>query len=190
MKANINNDDYLIDGASVTEPHFDDERTLLAAQPVVPLKKVKAHEVRARRGAFGLAIFCSLLVGFLSGTALYRRGQNHPAEVVSAAVPGATGGNGDEATAIPSIDAGSALDSGTGSLAEAAPSTAAPSESSTTTVAVIAKVPALNKAKAARTVARAKQHAKRDKRNEVRARRVEPGGAFRITEIFEGAHRP
>jgi hypothetical protein len=45
---------------AVPQPHFDDERTLLAARPVVPLKKLRTETSRRNRwfltGAFAIAI--------------------------------------------------------------------------------------------------------------------------------------
>ena len=43
---------------SYTEPHFDDERTLLSARPVVPLEKIEAKARHRRQwflgGAFAM----------------------------------------------------------------------------------------------------------------------------------------
>ena len=54
------------------EPHFDEEATLLAARPVVPLVEVKAKTRSRARWALSLAIVGGLLVGLLGATFLYR----------------------------------------------------------------------------------------------------------------------
>lgn len=54
------------------EPHFDEEATLLAARPVVPLVEVKAKKRSKARWALSLAIVGGLLVGLLGATFLYR----------------------------------------------------------------------------------------------------------------------
>jgi len=54
----------------MSEPHFDDEATLLSARPVVPLKDVKAKSRSKRRLFFGLTIMISLLFGACSAILL------------------------------------------------------------------------------------------------------------------------
>jgi hypothetical protein len=192
MKANINNDNYLVDELSLTEPHFDEE-TLLTAKPVVPLKRVKANEVRGRRKAFGLAIASSLLVGFLSASFIYRlRNQRSPVDVINASVPGATGSTADEATATPSVAADSALASGAASAStsnvevpEPAAVTSPAPRSARENVPVAKKAPRLERA-----VARQKRVPKHEKPHEARGPREANNGAWRIREIFEGSSHP
>ena len=50
----------------LSEPHFDEEATLLSARPVVPLKDVKAKARSKGRLFFALAIMISLLFGAFS----------------------------------------------------------------------------------------------------------------------------
>ena len=65
-------DDRITDGRNLDEPHFDEESTLLAARPVVPLEEVKA-ERRSKTGvAVALAISGGLLIGLLAATLIYR----------------------------------------------------------------------------------------------------------------------
>jgi len=54
------------------EPHFDEEATLLSAQPVVPLEEVKAKTRSKARLAMALAIGGGLLIGLLAATFIYR----------------------------------------------------------------------------------------------------------------------
>ena len=54
------------------EPHFDEEATLLAARPVVPLGEVKETTRSKARWALMLAIVGGLLIGLLGATFLYR----------------------------------------------------------------------------------------------------------------------
>ena len=90
-------DEHDFNGALLlTEPHFADEATLLAARPVVPLDEIKATQLSARRLVF-LTIGCALLVGALVAAVIYKqRGREQPSEIVSAAVPGAAAMNFDE----------------------------------------------------------------------------------------------
>ncbi len=54
------------------EPHFDEEATLLSAQPVVPLEEVKAKTRSKARVAMAMAIGGGLLIGLLAATFIYR----------------------------------------------------------------------------------------------------------------------
>jgi hypothetical protein len=61
------------------EPHFDEEATLLSAQPVVPLDEVKAKTRSKARLALASAIVGGLLIGLLTATLIYRyAGSNDP----------------------------------------------------------------------------------------------------------------
>ena len=65
-------DDRITDGQNLDEPHFDEEATILAARPVVPLDEVKT-EGRSKAGAvLALAIGGGLLIGLLAATLIYR----------------------------------------------------------------------------------------------------------------------
>ncbi len=69
------------------EPRFDEEATLLAAQPVVPLVEVKAKTRSRARFALALAIGGGLLIGLLAATLLYRYvGVKEPAPAETTAV--------------------------------------------------------------------------------------------------------
>ena len=65
-------DDRMAGEQNLDEPHFDEEATILAARPVVPLDEVKA-ERRSKAGiAVALAIGGGLLMGLLAATLIYR----------------------------------------------------------------------------------------------------------------------
>ena len=68
------------------EPHFDEEATLLSAQPVVPLEEVKAKTRSKARLALALAIGGGLLIGLLAATLIYRyMGSTEPQVLETAA---------------------------------------------------------------------------------------------------------
>lgn len=65
-------DDRIMGGKNLDEPHFDEESTILAARPVVPLDEVKAAN-RSKAGlAVALAVGGGLLIGLLAATLIYR----------------------------------------------------------------------------------------------------------------------
>ena len=50
----------------VEQPHFDDERTVLTAQPVVPLEQIEAKVKHRRRWFLGSAFAVAMLLGAAS----------------------------------------------------------------------------------------------------------------------------
>lgn len=204
MKANLNNEDYLDDEVSLTEPHFEDEETILAARPVVPLKRVQSNEERGKRRAVGLAIASSLLVGFLGATVVYKlRNQKSPIEVMNTSVPGATGSS-TETTARPTVDARMGLANAVGSAVGFADPIR---ETPTNPKATVVVQPTTSTVK--KSAARKSQHIaqatpdeealspweirrqeRHEARREARRRRQPQSGASRIREIFEGSPRP
>lgn len=75
----------------VSEPQFDDERTVLAARPVVPLEEINA-KVRHRRqwflgGAFAVAMMLGAASALLASYFKTRNVENVPVEVTQADVP-------------------------------------------------------------------------------------------------------
>jgi hypothetical protein len=87
---------YRLDSAmdspdSVSEPHFDDERTVISARRVVPLEKINA-KVRHRRhwflgGAFAIAMMLGAASALLASYIKMRNVQNVPIEVTQVEVP-------------------------------------------------------------------------------------------------------
>src|SRR5687768_10094950 len=65
-------DDQMAGGQNLDEPHFDEEATILAAQPVVPLDEVKSGKRSQSGVAVALAIGGGLLIGLVAGTLIYR----------------------------------------------------------------------------------------------------------------------
>ncbi len=104
MDSNISNQQYFKGALPLAEPHFDEEATLLSARPVVPLKEIEAEERSGKRLVFGLAMACSLVVGALGATLIYKqRGQGQSTAIISTAVPGAAGITVDEPVGAPAI---------------------------------------------------------------------------------------
>jgi hypothetical protein len=68
-----------------TEPHFDDERTLLTARPVVPLEKINAKARHRKQwflgGAFAVAMMLGVASALLASYFKLRNVQTAPAEV-------------------------------------------------------------------------------------------------------------
>ncbi|HSE16056.1 MAG TPA: hypothetical protein VLB46_03335 [Pyrinomonadaceae bacterium] len=61
------------------EPHFDDERTLLSARPVVPLKKIEAKARHRRQWVLGGAFAIAMMLGAASALlASYLKMRNVP----------------------------------------------------------------------------------------------------------------
>ena len=61
------------------EPHFDDERTLIAARPVVPLEKIEAKARHRRRWFLGGAFAIAMMLGAASAlVASYLKLRNVP----------------------------------------------------------------------------------------------------------------
>lgn len=88
MEANITQPQH--SSSLLSEPHFDDEATLLSARPVVPLHEVKAAERSRRRLTFGLTLVAAIVVGAFGATLIYRqRGQSPAAATVDTAAPNA-----------------------------------------------------------------------------------------------------
>jgi len=62
-----------------TEPHFDDERTLLSARPVVPLEKIEAKARHRRQWFLGGAFALAMMLGAASAlVASYFKLRNTP----------------------------------------------------------------------------------------------------------------
>jgi hypothetical protein len=91
METNIVNEEYFEDELPLGEPHFDEEATLLSARPVVLLQEIKAEEQSRKRLIVGLAMACSLMMGALVATLIYKRGGQAQSAAISTAVPGAAG---------------------------------------------------------------------------------------------------
>src|SRR4029077_18052992 len=91
MESNIINEEYFEDAGPLSEPHFDEEATLLSARPVVPLEEIKAEERSQKRLIVGLAMACSLTMGALATTLIYKQRGQAQSAAINTAVPGAAG---------------------------------------------------------------------------------------------------
>ena len=69
------------------EPHFDDERTLLSARPVVPLEKIEAKARHRRQWFLGGAFAIAMMLGAASAlVASYLKLRNVPQTVTELSV--------------------------------------------------------------------------------------------------------
>ena len=91
MESNNINQEYFEGAAPLGEPHFDEEATVLSARPVVPLQEIKAEEQSRKRLIVGLAMACSLTMGALAATLIYKQRGEEQSTAISTAVPGAAG---------------------------------------------------------------------------------------------------
>lgn len=88
MESNITEQQY--SGDLLSEPHFDEEATILSARAVVPLGEIKAAERTNRRLTFALSLVAALMVGALGATLIYRQRVQTPAtETVETSAPDA-----------------------------------------------------------------------------------------------------
>lgn len=70
-----------------TEPHFDDERTILAARRVVPLEKIQAKVRHRRQWFLGAAFALAMMLGAASAlVASYLKLRNAPQTATEVAV--------------------------------------------------------------------------------------------------------
>jgi hypothetical protein len=92
MDMNITERRYSDDNLQIAEPHFEEEATLLSAQPVVPLDEIRDDKPEAgskKHWAFGLSIVASLIIGAVGATMVFRqRGQRSASEIVETAIAG------------------------------------------------------------------------------------------------------
>jgi hypothetical protein len=187
---------------TTTEPHFDEEATLLSAQPVVPLEKIAA-EGRSRKSLiFGAVIMFSLIVGALGGALIFKLGQKPSISILDRAVPGAEGIANNESVAAPEVPQ-SVAEASTGTLANsnAVPveSKSAPARSprieSPRVVAREEKLPSQaddNEMRRAERIEerRFRRRSEREALKEARRHRDRSDDVLRIREIFEGSRRP
>jgi hypothetical protein len=89
MESNNMNQEYFEGAVPLGEPHFDEEATVLSARPVVPLQEIKAEEQSRKRLIVGLAMACSLMMGALAATLIYKQRGEGPSMAIGTAIPGA-----------------------------------------------------------------------------------------------------
>lgn len=109
METNITEQQYSDGNLALAEPHFDEEATVAAARPVVPLQQI-ATKARSKRLAFGLSIVVALMVGALGATLIYKQRAQDPATaIVDTAVAGfGASGDGTNPASMPEAKEGAA----------------------------------------------------------------------------------
>ncbi len=215
MESNITDQQYLGADLQLSEPHFDDEATVLSARPVVPLHEVRTGAHFSRRLGFGLAILVALLVGAFGARLIYQqRGQNEekaiaePASSISepavqeGPVAGASGSAVDLDESAPSIAENTNAGTTRQALNVPAPTQArepAPEvlRSASAGRGVTRQNEAINQENnremrwAERMGARRKRAAERQAKRDARGHENQPSDdLLRIREIFEGSRRP
>src|ERR1044072_630841 len=134
MDMNITEQRYSDDNLQISEPHFEEEATLLSAQPVVPLDEIRDAKPEAgskKHLAFGLSFLVSLIIGALGATVVFRqRGQRPANEIVNSAIAGSEATASDSSESSVSTgevsDVNSDLSGGTVPEANSAETQAAP----------------------------------------------------------------
>jgi hypothetical protein len=213
MDSNISNQQSWIPDTPLAEPHFDEEVTLLSAQPVVPIEQLTRKPVSTRPWVFGLALAGAILLG-VSGTALYysqfRATGSQPVPNIDKFSSGVQGAateavTHNETAKDPTGTTGagsSAVDSNTSSRVKAQ----APAVSWTSRPPNFSNTAAKKSAHLRAPVvidpdaeAEYEIHDRRDAKREAKERKREnrigrdhksSDEVLRIREIFEGPHRP
>jgi hypothetical protein len=183
----------------LTEPHFDDEATILSARPVVPLDEVRSDR-RHDRLRLAMIICAALLVGGFGATLIYRlAGNEQPQAMVDESI---------EAVKPVPLESGAAGIAA--SIPEPQPAKTEPQPAKTEPLEVSPRVikPKTQQNSEKAQIARQdewqrekeleraeKREARRQRRAERQARRREEGrprrvGDTAIEQIFEGLRRP
>jgi hypothetical protein len=204
MESNNINQEYFEGSVPLGEPHFDEEATLLSARPVVPLDEIRSEWRSGKRLIFGLAMSCSLVMGALAATLIYKQRGHTQSTATSTAVPGAAGIVVDEPVSAPAT-AEKVGGAATGVSSETAATTVekkqqgAVSRAAEPTVVETKPKKNLPEVVEERELTRAERvEARRLRRRLERQARRESGGRprrtsddlLRIRDIFEGPSRP
>jgi hypothetical protein len=140
MESNNINQEFFEGAIPLGEPHFDEEATVLSARPVVPLQEIKAAEQSQKRLIVGLAMACSLMMGALAATLVYKQRGEGQSTAITTAAPGAAGMTADDPVSSPTT-AEFGVGAVSGTLTEAGATTAEkksvpPASSNTTSTTV------------------------------------------------------
>ncbi|SRR6266540_3738140 len=73
METNITDPQQFGAELHLSEPHFDEEATLLSARPVVPLRDIGLRLRIQRRLAYGLTIIVAIIAGAFGATLVYKQ---------------------------------------------------------------------------------------------------------------------
>jgi hypothetical protein len=88
MESNITDEQYFGTDLQLSEPHFDEEATLLSARPVVRLSDVRTEAGSGKRLAFGLAMVIAVMAGAFGASLIYKqRGQKEATAIVESGPP-------------------------------------------------------------------------------------------------------
>jgi len=88
MESNITDQQSFGTDLQLSEPHFDEEATLLSARPVVRLSDVRTEARSGKRLAFGLAMVIAVMAGAFGASLIYRqRGQKEATAIVETSPP-------------------------------------------------------------------------------------------------------
>jgi len=199
MDSNITNQQDLSGDLLLSEPHFDEEATLLSARPVVPLEEIQTERRFARRLGFGIAIISALILGALGAKFINRSGSGEQSSIVVSGGARAGMGSVEEPIPAPSIVEGAA-----GAMAEALPNTPESDVKLGSTTEVNKTKEAARQKPAPRSQDKSERRQRkrfdvqlpdekteRERRHEGRGQRNKSGdGVLRIREIFEGPSRP
>lgn len=202
MEAEITNDEANPE-LPLTEPHFDDEATLLSARRVVPLDEVPSYGSPiasrfARKWMFAAIVLGSLLLGVVGGAGYYSYLNSNPAQpfvdmedVASGVDAISTEPSGNNDARIPA----NAAEANNTMAADASPEVPASSNESRKPVA--RRVDVLTSSSAHdEMLAREERKARKDARKRIRELERDSrnprsrNDLTRIREIFEGPQKP
>lgn len=202
MESNIAGNE-VVRAETPSEPHFDEEATLLSARPVVPLREVRAGARARILLAFGLTIIASLLVGALGATLIYQRGQKQTTAIVQTSNPVSKQSVEEDAPLTGAVGALSGSREGAPQVAENTDEVTAPKARNADASTIKKPDPANSHSDASingeREFRRAQRleerrirhRAERETRREARRQKSQsPDDLLRIREIFEGSPRP
>jgi len=187
MESNIKNQQSSGTDLHLSEPHFDEEATLLSARPVVPLRDVTPETRSGRRLALGLAMAVSVMAGALGATLIYKqRGQKPATGIV------------ETATAVP--ESKTPLSGAGGAISESPASVPSMSENLNDVATrevrsagdITHRQDEMAMRRAERMEARRlRRDAEREAKRETRSHKGQSSrDLLRIREIFEGSPRP
>lgn len=215
MESNFAKQRFWSPDSPLSEPHFDEEATLLSARPVVPISKLSVKPGFSRPLIFGLALAGALLLG-VTATALYYSGlpaiESQPSPNIATVSSGVQGFESEavaldepaEATEASGQtgDGDSSADSATSAGGKARPGTILGTTRRSNSSNSVSKKPAHRRAVAVEQswdyeyeTREERRAAKREARERKRADRERRAGkpsneVLRIRDIFEGPQRP
>ncbi|HEV2883809.1 MAG TPA: hypothetical protein VGW36_03065 [Pyrinomonadaceae bacterium] len=207
MQSNNPEQTFPTDDPTLTEPHFDEEATVLSARPVVPLERVPTRSRINRNWIFAFALAGAVLIG-VAGTAIYY------SRLLDRITDSTTAANDPQSSTLPEVVAGGAMALPSSVNSDSDAELRAEVKTPVEPAPVIEKETAAPRPAANRTVERRSRPAfeddddreKEDRREERRAERkaerqrerelkrerraARSDDLLRIREIFEGSRRP